>query len=104
MDQPKDSLTYEAGKTLTLRTEWETLIVRIVCVIRPSTLSCVMLVEGVRDRGPTILKLYDWRYATQLRKNNKVDLWTQPHEDAFRAFIESGEADKFITALDDGTD
>ena len=110
MNQPKDSLPYdagmpyEAGKTLTLGTKDETLIVRVVRVIRPSTLSCVMLVESVKDWGPTILKLYDWRYAAQLRKDSKVDPWTQSHEDAYRAFVETGDAAKFITALDDGTD
>ena len=110
MDQPKDGLPceagipYEAGKTLTLRTKSETLIVRIISVIQPSTLSCVMLIESINDWGPTILKLFDWRYATQLRKDNKVDLWTQSHEDAYRAFVENGDAARFITTLDDDTD
>ena len=111
MDQPKDSLPYEAGmpyqagKNLTLETESEPLIVHIVRVIRPSTLSCVMLVESVKDPGsPTILKLYDWRYATQLRTDHKVDPWTQSHEDVYRSFVENGDAAKFITALNDDDD
>ena len=83
MEPSKDDLPYEAGKTLTLRTDSETLIVHIISVIRPSTLSCVMLVESIKDWGPTILKLYDWRHSTQLRKDHKVDPWTQSHEDAY---------------------
>ena len=111
MDQPKDSLPceaempYEAGKNLTLETESETLIVHIIRVVRPSTLSCVMLVESVKERAsPMILKLYDWRYATELRTDHKVDPWDQSHEDVYRSFVENGDAAKFIMALNDDDD
>ena len=104
MNQPKDSMPYEAGRTLTLVTESSTLIVRVVRVIQPSTLSCVRLVKSVEDWGPAILKLYDWRYAAQLRKDHKVAPWNESHEDAYRAFVENGEAAEFLTALDDDTD
>lgn len=97
-------MPYEAGRTLTLVTESSTLIVRVVRVIQPSTLSCAMLVESVKDWRAAILKLYDWRYATQLRKDHEVDPWTESHEDAYRAFVENGEAAEFLTALDDDTD
>ena len=97
-------MPYEAGKTLTLSTESETLIARVVRLIQPSTFSCVMLVESVKDWGPTILKLYDWRYATELRKYQKVGTWTQSHADAYRAFVENGDAAKFVMTLDDGRD
>ncbi|KAL8942985.1 MAG: hypothetical protein Q9216_001341 [Gyalolechia sp. 2 TL-2023] len=49
----------------------------------------------------SILKLYDWRYATQLRQDYKVDPWTPYHEDQYREFVEGGDAAKFISALED---
>ena len=121
MDCPQHSLPYEAGKTLTLRinqglpqdvasiTDLE-IEVKIISLIEPSTLSCVMVVESLGGSGPakygelSILKLYDWRYATQLRQDHKIDPWTQSHEDTYRGFVENGEAAKFIATLDDDTD
>lgn len=98
-------MLYEAGKNSTLETESEPLIVYIVRVIRPFTLSCVMLIESVKDSGTsTILKLYDWRYATQLRTHYKVDSWTQSHEDVYRSFVENRDVIKFIMALNNDND
>ncbi|KAL8974698.1 MAG: hypothetical protein Q9197_001067 [Variospora fuerteventurae] len=51
-----------------------------------------------------ILKLYDWRYAAQLRKDHKIDPWTPDHEAKYRAFVETGEAAKFISTLEDDDD
>ena len=116
IDHPKESLPYEEGKTLTLivnqalQEEESSIEVKIVCFIQPTTLSCVMEVENVGASGPekyprhSILKLYDWRYATQLRRDQKIDPWTQSHEDAYREFVENGDAAKFIATLDDETD
>ncbi|CAF9906599.1 MAG: hypothetical protein ALECFALPRED_002454 [Alectoria fallacina] len=121
MDRPQQSLPYEAGKTLTLSINQSPpqdvastihleIEVKIVRFIRPSTLSCVMVVESLAGSGPaddgelSILKLYDWRYATQLRQDHKIDPWTQSHEDAYRGFVENGGAAKFVAALDDDTD
>ncbi|CAD6583889.1 MAG: hypothetical protein ASARMPREDX12_001477 [Alectoria sarmentosa] len=121
MDRPQPSLPYEAGKTLTLSinqslpqdfasTTNVEIEVKILRLIRPSTLSCVMVVERLESSGPadyrelSVLKLYDWRYATQLRQDHKIDPWTQSHEDAYSEFVENGDAATFIAALDDGTD
>lgn len=80
------------------------------CFIQPSTYSCFMEVESFAVSGPakypkhSILELYDWRYAAQLRQNSKINLWTQSREDAHRNFVENADAAKFIASLDDETD
>lgn len=69
-----------------------------------------MEVENLGASGPekylghSFLKLYDWRYATQLRRDHRIDPWTQSHEDAYREFVENGDAAEFIATLDDETD
>ena len=79
------SSPYEEGKTLTLSvTEGVPLYkhaikLQILRYIQPSTLSCVMEVNVLAVSGSTkhakhsILKLYDWRFATQLRYVHRVD-------------------------------
>lgn len=116
MDRPKHSLPYEEGKTLTLIVnqglpeDESTVEVKIVRFIQPTSLSCVMEVESLTASGPakypehSILKLYDWRYPTQLRQHHEIKPWIQSHEDAYREFVESGDAAKFIAGLDDDTD
>ncbi|KAL9124525.1 MAG: hypothetical protein Q9217_006150 [Psora testacea] len=49
----------------------------------------------------SMLKLYDWRYATQLRQDHKIGRWTPYHVDTYRAFVENGGAAKFVSALED---
>lgn len=84
-----------------------TIEVKIVRFIQPSTLSCVMEVECLAASGPakyaehSILKLYNWRYATQLRQDHQIDPWTQSYDDAYRGFVENGDAAKYIATLDD---
>ncbi|KAL8857793.1 MAG: hypothetical protein Q9178_005693 [Gyalolechia marmorata] len=52
----------------------------------------------------SILKLYDWRYATQLRQDNEVGPWTPYHEDKYKAFVQEGGAAKFVSYLEDDDD
>ncbi|KAL9027006.1 MAG: hypothetical protein Q9196_004415 [Gyalolechia fulgens] len=110
---PPSCSPYEEGKTLNLSvTEGvppnkRAIKLEILRLIQPYTLSCVMEVNVLDDFGSikqatyAILKLYDWRYATQLRQDHKVDQWTRDHEDKYRAFVEQGDAAKFISALED---
>ncbi|KAL8909948.1 MAG: hypothetical protein Q9171_004741 [Xanthocarpia ochracea] len=56
---------------------------------------------SIKQAKHSILKLYDWRYATQLRQDYDVGQWTQYHGDEYRAFVEEGGAAKFISALED---
>ena len=107
------SSPYEEGKTLNLSvTEGvppnkRAIKLQILRPIQPNTLSCVMEVNvlagfsSIKQAKHSILKLYDWRYATQLRQDHKVDQWTPYHEDKYRAFVEEGGAAKFVSALED---
>lgn len=107
MDNLKHSLPYEEGKTLILNVnqaspqDESTIEVKIVRLIQPSTLSCVMEVESLKYPNHSILKLYDWCYTAQLRQDNKIDSWTQFHENSYRAFVENGDAAKFIATLNE---
>ena len=118
-DGPSDrthSSPYEEGKTLNLSVtegappDKRAIKLQILRSIQPSTCSCVMEVEVLAGFGSierakhSILKLYDWRYATQLRQAHKVDQWTPYHEDKYRAFVEEGGAAKFISSLEDNDD
>ena len=107
---------YEEGKTLTLSvTEGvpptkHTIKVQVLRHIRPDAFSCVMEVNVLAVSGSTklaklakhsILKLYDWRYATQLREDHGIDQWDSFHEDQYRIFVEDGGATTFLSALED---
>ncbi|KAI4289476.1 MAG: hypothetical protein L6R35_001257 [Caloplaca aegaea] len=111
------SSPYEEGKTLNVSvTEGvppnkRAIQLQILRPIQPYTLSCVMEVKVLAGFSSTkkqakhaILKLYDWRYAAQLRQDHKVDPWTPDHEAKYRAFVETGDAAKFISALEDDDD
>ncbi|MCJ1464099.1 hypothetical protein MMC07_002712 [Pseudocyphellaria aurata] len=99
---------YLEGNTLLLETDKETTFplsfdgfirCRIVKLYRPSTLSCVMEVETeteVYERRRFVLKLYDRRYATQLRKDHKAEPWDIAQESAYFDFVKDGDASKFL--------
>ncbi|KAL8916615.1 MAG: hypothetical protein Q9172_006230, partial [Xanthocarpia lactea] len=107
---------YEEGKILSLTVtegvppKKHAIKVEILRLIQPNTLSCVMEVNvlaglsSIKQAKHSILKLFDWRYATQLRQDNEVDPWTPDHEDKYRAFVEDGGAAKFISYLEDDDD
>ena len=62
----------------------------------------VLAVSGsTKSTKPSILKLFDWRYATQLRRDHGVGQWDPYHEDMYRSFVEEGGAKTFISALED---
>ncbi|MCJ1465357.1 hypothetical protein MMC07_003975 [Pseudocyphellaria aurata] len=101
---PSLASPYLEGNILLLETDKETSIdgciqCKIVKLYRPSTLSCVMEVETetevCRSRR-VVLKLYDHRYATQLRKGHKMEPWDIAQESAYFDFIKTGDASKFL--------
>ena len=104
------STPYKEGKTLTLNVMEDvpsgkhTITLEILRSIQPSTLSCVMEVEvqagSTKHAKHSILKLYDWRYATQLRQDYGVGQWSSYREDTYGTFVEEGGAAKFISALE----
>ncbi|SMQ47682.1 unnamed protein product [Zymoseptoria tritici ST99CH_3D7] len=78
----------------------------------PFTMSCVLTVElpgtAIGDSNqPTqaILKLYDRRFAAQLRKDEGGDeCWSPEIENEFAKFVASGEAAQFVSKLRDDDD
>lgn len=49
-----------------------------------------------------ILKLFDRRFATQLREDEKIRPWNPDTETEYRQFILDGGASEFVTQLNDG--
>ncbi len=107
---------YEVGQVLTLNTvpnppsSSSELRVRVSKLHEPWTLSCGMIVEILeKDRqdiqspatSPTtaFLKLFDRRYASQLRQDNGIIPWTKAIEDAYLEFIQSNKAEEFLQKL-----
>ena len=78
----------------------------IIEVFEPFTLSSVMLIRmacsSLRLEGDMILKLFDRRFATQLRQDEKIRPWTPDIETEYRQFILDGGASEFVTQLNDG--
>ncbi|CAO2649274.1 Nn.00g066590.m01.CDS01 [Neocucurbitaria sp. VM-36] len=101
------SSPYQVGEVICLETlgKWaigKDVQVRIEKLYSPWTLSCVMEVSILNPQTNTtkaVLKLYDWRHAAQLRKDNKIDSWTSEHETAYINFIHSGQAKDFLDKL-----
>jgi hypothetical protein len=52
--------------------------------------------------GDMILKLFDRRFATQLREDEKIRPWTPDTETEYRQFILNGGASEFVAQLNDG--
>lgn len=62
----------------------------------------VLAISGLtKNTKHLILKLFDWRYATQLRQEYGVGQWTSYNEETYRAFVEKGDAAKFVSDLED---
>ena len=71
-----------------------TIRARIVKFFQPVTVSPVMLVE-IESEGPMmVLKLFDRRCCPHLR-DDIPNYWNEDVEDDYKAFVESGGADKF---------
>ncbi|CAK1367093.1 unnamed protein product [Cercospora beticola] len=108
--------SYAVGDILSLHTNSldnapRTLQAKIIQLYEPFTLSCVATVEinasdlGITDSpiepAKAILKLYDRRFASQLRKESKIEPWTAATEEAYIDIIKNGEAAEFVRKLND---
>lgn len=108
--------SYAVGDIIRLHTDSldnapRTIQAKIIQLHQPFTLSCVATVEinandlDITDSaiGPAkaILKLYDRRFASQLRKDEKCEPWTEATEDAYVSTVRSGEAAEFVRRLND---
>lgn len=107
---------YEVSQVLTLNivpnplSSSSELRVRVSQLHEPWTLSCGMIVEILESdcqdiQSPStsattaFLKLFDRRYASQLRQDNGIIPWTKGIEDAYLEFIQSSRAEEFLQKL-----
>ncbi|KAF7936232.1 uncharacterized protein EAE98_002451 [Botrytis deweyae] len=100
---------YIEGTILELRPEngpdtkpdGDTISCKIIRIFEPPTLSCVMEVELLNQSGNkrAVLKVFDRRFASQLRSDYKVGPSTVAKETAFFECVKSGDASKFVDRL-----
>lgn len=81
---------------------------RIIKLFEPFTLSSVMVVRiecsDMALEGDIALKLFDRRFATQLRKDEKLRPWTSEIERNYHQFVHDGGASQIITELHNNGD
>lgn len=89
---PPAQVSYKSGQVLALHRDPEQdadgpeeLKLRVIRLHQPWTLSCGMVVEILNDQltdsppssdDPVFLKLFDWRFAHQLRAEEPIGAWT----------------------------
>lgn len=71
----------------------------IVRFFEPPTMSCVMEVKLLSQNTRAVLKLYDRRFALQLRSQQKIEPPTTATENSFGEFVQSGDAFEFLDRL-----
>lgn len=99
------------GNTIILRLEapynQQEVSAKITRVFAPFTLSSSMVVlldsPALGLEGHMVLKLYDRRFAAQLREDERIDPWTTEIEQQYYHFAVDGSASKFITKLNSNT-
>lgn len=112
---------YRVGELLTLHrvADSSKVVLRIRELKQPRTLSCGMVVDllgspsedgnnhhtwnGSTTATQTVfLKLYDWRFATQLRDDSGIEPWTPEFGKAYAEMVMRGdEVDDFVQKLSD---
>jgi len=100
----KLSLTVEHGFDIPIVLTTEVTVVKL---IQPTTMSPVMEVMLQTKHGletKAILKLYDRRFATGLRKLENVKPWTPTIEELYRQYVWNGKAEKLFEVLDEPSD
>jgi hypothetical protein len=81
--------------------------VTVVKLIKPATISPVMEVMLQMKSGletKAILKLYDRRFATGLRRRERVKPWTPTIEELYKQYVLKGRAEKLFEVLDEPSD
>ncbi|KAJ6035967.1 hypothetical protein N7540_000246 [Penicillium herquei] len=80
----------------------------VIRVFEPFTLSSVMMVRiscpDLALNGDMVLKVFDRRFAIQLRKDEKIQPWTADVEKDYHHFVHDGRAEEFIAALNSDGD
>ena len=109
---------YKAEELLTLRRvddddddSSQVMTVKIRKLQQPWTLSCGMVVDMLGSSPGSIndgaaaqqtvffLKLYDWRFATQLRDDGGIEPWTEESGNEYAEMVMRDEADGFVEKL-----
>lgn len=95
---------YVVGNTILLRLEdQQEISATITKSFEPFTLSCAMVVlldsPALGLEGHMVLKLFDRRFAAQLRRDYEIDPWSMDTEQQYYRFIADGSASNFITRL-----
>lgn len=57
------------------------------------------MLQPATSPARAILKLYDRRFAAQLRKDKTIDPWTTDYESAYIDFVRSSRAQDFLDKL-----
>ncbi|GAB1313412.1 hypothetical protein MFIFM68171_03622 [Madurella fahalii] len=103
---------YKAGELLTLRRVDDSSDVKLK-IQKPQqswTLSCSMVVDILSNPNSNnhngtahtaFLKLYDWRFASQLRDDQGIEPWTEEFGKQYAGIVLSGNIDGFIERLGD---
>ena len=88
---------YCAGKALTIHIDeppFDGIDLTVVKPFKPFTLSCALLVQlnwpKLRLEGQYVLKLFDRRFATQLRQDHRAEHWSSEIEAEYRSFVHNG--------------
>ncbi|KAI0389068.1 hypothetical protein F5Y17DRAFT_473597 [Xylariaceae sp. FL0594] len=103
---------YDVGQLLELHISREptspsrSLRVRVRQPQKPWTLSCCMVVDILDGSDAenlpattAFLKLFDPRFADQLRRDNGIKPWTEDMEEAYVKFVHSGRVHQFLDDL-----
>ncbi|KAH7246592.1 hypothetical protein BKA59DRAFT_439214 [Fusarium tricinctum] len=107
---------YAIGSILQLKTtpdatsgnEATILQVKVKKQQRPWTLSCGMIVEiqqtpenipGLSTGDEVFLKMFDRRFAEQIREDNGTEPWSEAFEQDFAKDLASGKVEKFLEKL-----
>ena len=91
------------GGLLNLQLGHATVRAEILQLFKPFTLSCAMLVriQNHAELPPVVvLKVYDRRFAAQLRRDERSGLWSREVEHRYHQFIQDGGAANFIAELE----
>jgi hypothetical protein len=111
-----DSSVYAIGSIIQLKVtpdatsgnEATTLQVKVKKQQRPWTLSCCMIVEiqqapenipGLSTGDEVFLKMFDRRFAEQIREDNGIEPWSEAFEQDFAKDLASGKVEKFLEKL-----
>ncbi|KAF2659114.1 hypothetical protein K491DRAFT_755570 [Lophiostoma macrostomum CBS 122681] len=90
---------YVQGTTLPLQSDGQSLHVTVVQAF-PPTLSCASVVSldwpSLKLKGTYVLKVFDRRFATQLRRDSKAKSWTPEVEKRYHQFASTGGLSRLI--------